>query len=114
MGDLLRDGLRWLDQQRQAHCSSAVTYSRGSTTATVMATYGRTEFEGLDDGGFRVTAHVIDFLITADAMPVDAPRVGDTITADSVTYEVMNLPGDGCWRWSDPYRTTLRIHTKEV
>ena len=29
-------------------------------------------------------------------------------------YEVMNLAGEGCWRWSDPYRTTLRIHTTDI
>ena len=114
MGDLLRDGLRWLDQQRQAHGSGAVTYSRGLTSATVAATYGRTELELHDEAGFSTRAMVVDFLITAAAMPVDAPKVGDTILADGVTYEVMNLPGDGCWRWCDPYRITMRIHTKEV
>jgi len=27
---------------------------------------------------------------------------------------VMSLGNQGHWRWSDPYRTTMRIHTKEV
>jgi hypothetical protein len=24
----------------------------------------------------------------------------------------MDLAGEGCWRWSDPYHQTLRVHTK--
>ena len=25
-----------------------------------------------------------------------------------------DLAGQGHWRWSDPHRTTLRIHTKQI
>jgi len=122
MGDLLRQGNQWLEQQRAAHCSSPVTYRRPSTgsgqatEAVIDATFGRTEYEVEDDHGLRVGAEVIDFLVSADvfAPTFGEPEAGDQIVADGVVYEVMDLAGQGHWRWSDPYRTTMRIHTKEI
>ena len=116
MGDLLRQGGQWLEQQRTAHCSNPVTYRRDGTEAIVNATFGRTEYEVEDDYGIRVGAQVTDFLILAEAFSptFDEPEAGDQIIADGVVYEVMNLAGQGHWRWSDPYRQTMRIHTKEV
>ena len=69
-----------------------------------------------DEHGLRVAAHVTDFLIlAADLAPTfGEPEAGDQIVTDGVVYEVMNLAGQGHWRWSDPHRTTMRIHTKEV
>jgi hypothetical protein len=116
VGDLLRQGSQWLEQQRTAHCSSPVTYRRGETEAALDATFGRTEYQVEDDFGVVVAAHVTDFLVaTAEPAPVfGEPQPGDRIVADGVAYEVMSLGNQGHWRWSDPYRTTMRIHTKDV
>jgi len=59
---------------------------------------------------------VVDFLVSAEvfAPTFGEPEPGDQIVADGVVYEVMDLAGQGHWRWSDPYRTTMRIHTKEI
>jgi hypothetical protein len=119
MSDLLRDGLTWLEQQRTAHCSSQVTYRREATELLVNATFGRTEYEVADEysgGGATIRAHVVDFLILAEELSptFGEPKAGDQIVADGRIYEVMALSGQGHWRWSDPYRTTYRIHTKDV
>jgi len=114
VGDLLRQGSQWLEQQRTAHCSSQVTYRRDATELQVNATFSRTEYEVEDEYGLRVGAQVMDFLILAEVFPFDEPEAGDQIIADGVVYEVMKLASQGHWRWSDPYRTTMRIHTKQV
>ena len=114
MGDLLRQGSLWLEQMRTAHCSSPVTYVRGAEAHQVNATFGRKEYEVRDDYGLTVGAQVTDFLILAADFPFDEPKSGDRITADGRVYEVLNLAGEGHWLWSDPYRTTMRIHAKEV
>ena len=115
MGDLLRQGCRWLEQQRVAHCSSQVTYRRGDVHLLVNATFGRTQYEVTDDYGLRVGAEVTDFLIAADELvSLGEPQSGDQIVADGVVFEVMSLAGQGHWRWSDQYRTTMRVHAKEV
>ena len=114
MSDLIRQGSQWLEQMRASHMSSPVTYRRDEDSHGVNATFGRTEYEVEDEYGLRVGAQVTDFLIPADVFPFDEPEAGDQIVADGVVYEVMNLAGQGHWRWSDPYRQTMRIHTKEV
>ena len=113
MTDLLRPGSQWLEQMRTAHCSSPVEYRRSPDAVTVNATYGRTRVEVADESGLTVQSAIWDFLILADELGLE-PESGDVIAADGRRYEVMNLGGEGCWRWSDPYRTTLRIHTREV
>ena len=118
MADLLRQGTAWLEQQRAAHAASPVTYRRGQDSYTVDATFGRTQYEVEEEtsgGGLRVGAQVTDFLISAETFPLTEPEAGDQIVADGRVYEVMAFGQDlRGWRWSDPYRTTLRIHTKDI
>ena len=113
MSDLLRQGSEWLEQQRTAHCSSPVEYRCKGATMNVMATFGRTEMELADESGLTITAQVWDFLINSESL-IREPEAADVIAANGRRYEVMNLGGEGCWRWSDPYRHTYRIHTKDV
>jgi hypothetical protein len=112
--DLLRQGAAWLQQQMSSHCASDVLYRRGAQEQTVRATFGRTKYEVDDGQSVRITAHVMDFLIAAEGFSFGEPRAGDQIVADGVTYEVLNLPGANEWRWSDPFRGTLRVHAKEI
>lgn len=119
-GDMLRDGLTWLEQMRTAHCSSPVEYRAPGRTPdayTVNATYGKTDVEVADEtsrGGLTINSQVWDFLILADELASE-PGPGDVIAANGRLYEVMALgPDFRGWRWSDPYRTTYRIHTKDI
>jgi hypothetical protein len=124
MGDLLGQAAAWLGDMRTAHLSHPVTYRRpsaGSGQAAeveVAATVGRTVFD-IDDGyGAVERFESRDFLISAGELvlaggPVE-PQPGDRIIDGGKTYEAM-APGKApCWRWSDPFRRTLRIHTKQV
>src|SRR5690606_38795034 len=116
VGDLLRDGSAWLQQMRHKHCTSEVEYRRPPDTFTINATFGRTNFEVADESGLTIGSHVWDFLILADDLPGFEPESGDVIAANGRRYEVMALGGDSGgkgWRWSDPYRTTYRIHTRD-
>ncbi len=111
--DLLRKGFDWLERQRTAHCSSPVEYRRDTDVHVVQATKGKTDFEVADDYGATLGSHVVDFLIMADELGLK-PEPGDVIVSDNYHYEVMNLGGEGCWRFSDPNLITMRIHTKEI
>ena len=115
MGDLLRQGSQWLEQMRTAHCSSPVTYRRPPDEWIVNATFGRTAYEIADESGLTIGGHVWDFLILADDLASGEPRPGDVIVTDNRQFEVMSLGEDiRGWRWSDPYRTTYRIHTRDI
>jgi hypothetical protein len=122
MGDLLQQAASWLGDMRTAHLSHPVTYCRGEDSVEVAATVGRTVFE-IDDGSGAVERFESrDFLIAASALVLDGtatlPRPGDKVKEPAggklVVYEVMAPGKEPCWRWSDPFRRTVRVHTKQV
>ena len=122
MGDLLDRGLAFLDDQRHKHMSRTVVYQRGAEAKEVLATIGKTEFEQADDAGLIHRVESRDFLIrTADldlgSGPV-LPRAGDqvreTVGTQVFVYEVNAPGGQPPFRYSDPYRKALRIHTKHI
>ena len=122
MGDLLDRGSAFLEEQRHRHMSRTVVYRRGAEAKELQATIGKTEFEQADDAGLIHRTESRDFLVrTADldlgAGPI-LPRAGDqvreTVGASVFVYEVNAPGGQPPFRYSDPYRRTLRIHTKHI
>lgn len=122
MADMLARGMQWLTQQRTEHMSQPVTYVRGADSVTLPATIGRTEFE-IDDGqGLLQKYESRDFLVqTADlvldgsaTLPERGDLVRETQGATTYVYEVLAPGQERAWRYSDPYRQALRIHTKHI
>jgi hypothetical protein len=118
--DLLRDGLDWLDRQRERFLARTIRYRRGAREVELLATIGRTVFR-LDVGmGVTQRIEARDYLISAarfaDLGSFRNPERGDRISEDEDgkrhTYEVLAPGGEPPWRWSDPHRRGLRIHTK--
>jgi len=122
VADLLEQASAWLDGKRKAHLSRPVMYCRGEQSVEVRATIGRTVFETADAYGVVEHSESRDFLILAADLVLDGqavlPERGDRIreTQDGkvYVYEVMAPGKEPEWRWSDGYRRTLRIHTKQV
>jgi len=94
-------------------CASAVEYRRGTETRTVAAVLGKTDVEVEDASGLRVGSVVWDFLIAAAVLGFE-PAVGDVMVVNGKQYEVRNLSGQGCWRWTGPNQKTYRIHTQQI
>ena len=122
MTDLLRNASDWLENQRTRHAASTVKYVRGSRSADLLATVGKTAFE-VDDGcGVLVRHESRDFLVLAEAlvlggvstMPEHGDRVEETQGQRVFVYEVTAPGKEPCWRYSDAFRKTFRIHTKQV
>ena len=122
MTDLLEQGASWLDDQRHRHMTRSVSYARGASTVIVQATIGRTVFEQADEYGVVTKTESLDYLIrTADLVldgQVTLPKHGDQIReTDGETtfvYEVLSPGDEPIFRYSDPYRKALRIHTKHI
>jgi hypothetical protein len=122
VADLLEQGAAFLDDQRHKHMSRAVVYQRGAESKEVSATIGRTEFEQADEAGLIRRVESRDFLIrTADldlGSGLTLPRAGDRVRESAGTqvfvYEVNAPGGQPPFRYSDPYRKVLRIHTKHI
>ena len=123
MGDMLDSGLGWLAEKLKAHASRQVVYRRGADEVTVQAIIGRTLLK-LDDGygGVRMEWTDRDFVIAADdlvlggekTLPQRGDQVRETVDGQTLVYEVLAPGSEPEWRWSDPHRRLLRIHTKQV
>jgi hypothetical protein len=113
MTNLLNHGLDWLEQNLLGFCSSPVDYRRESETIAIDAVFGKTDYQVSSESGVEVGAFIWDFLMDADALGM-TPEVGDIVVVDGKQFEVMNLSGQGCWRWTGPNQKTVRVHTKEI
>ena len=122
MVDLLERASHWLEDQRAKHTSRTVAYNRGLASVDVAASIGRTEFE-VDDGfGVLTKVESRDFLILAadlvlglsPTLPERGDRIEETVGTTTFVYEVMAPGKEPHFRYSDPYRKTLRVHTKQV
>jgi hypothetical protein len=123
MTDMFRKASHWLDERRHAVATSEVVYRRDDRTVSVRATIGRTEYQQDDGVGVITRAETRDFIIRARELLIDGvqvlPEVGDRVEeVDRGTlfiYEVLPVGSmQPHYRYSDQYRTTLRIHTKLV
>lgn len=112
MADLLASGAAWLEQQRTKHLTSNVMYVRSDVQVAVPATIGRTKYEADDGHVVRVEFTDRDYLILAADLVLDGqpsePQRGDVIREGNREFEVLD------WRYSDPYRVTLRITAAAV
>jgi hypothetical protein len=122
VGDLLDRGAAFLDAQRHRHFSRPVLYRRGTDEKEVHATIGKTEFEQADDAGLIHRVESRDFLVRTAELDLGAgpilPRAGDQVREvvglSVFVYEVNAPGGQPPFRYSDPYRRVLRIHTKHI
>jgi hypothetical protein len=123
MSNMLRDGMAWLANKLRTHAGVSVVYRRGVSSVTVTATVGRTLLQLSDDLGVsRMEWTDRDYLVTASALiiggvavlPQRGDRVEETAGGKTYVYEVMAPGREPVWKWSDEYKTVLRIHTKQI
>jgi hypothetical protein len=118
VGDLLETASAWLDGQRKKHLSQVVAYQRGEQSIEVLATIGKTVFEVDDGAGAMLRVESRDYLILTSDLTLGLPQRGDrsreTQGTQVCVYEVMAPGNEPYFRYSDPYRKTLRVHTKQV
>lgn len=122
MTNMLRDGLAWLSGKLTDHASREVTYRRGDAAATVQATLGKTVAEQDSGEGLITRMEIRDYLIDTDSLVLDGqhqlPERGDRIEevdgGQRFVFEVLPIGSDRAWRYSDPFRLKLRIHTRLI
>ena len=122
MADLLQKASAWLEDQRTKFLTQSVVYQRGTDTVQVPATIGQTVFQIDDGAGALLRIESRDYLIRAvdlvlgdnAILPKRGDRIRETSGTQVIVYEVVGPGDEPCWRWSDAYRQTLRIHTKQV
>lgn len=104
----------------RANASTSVYYRRGSWAIQIPVTIGRSQFEDTGGDGSLIRYESRDYLITPSDLVIDGiqvePASGDQIIEgaldNGLLFEVLSIPGEGFWRWSDQFRTTYRVHAK--
>lgn len=122
MADMLDRASAWLEEQRTKFLTRSVVYQRGEETAEVLATVGSTVFRVDDGAGALLRVESRDYLIATShlllggsaVLPQRGDRIHETDGSQTFVYEVSSPGDEPCWRYSDVYRRTLRIHTKHV
>ena len=122
MKDVLRDGQSWLAAKLKQFASREVIYRRDDQSTVVNATIGTTKGEQDAGDGLILQTEIRDYLIDAADLSLDGtltlPERGDLIieveSGVRFTYEVLPIGNQKPWRYSDPFRLKLRIHTKLI
>lgn len=96
-----------------------VTYQQGEITLEeITAVPGQQPAQFTEVESLGTNSRWRDYLIQASDLVHEEtalePTPGDRITDGGDIYEVQDIPGEPCWRWSDPHRQTFRIHTKYI
>jgi hypothetical protein len=122
VADLLESASAWLDAQRLKFMSRVVAYHRGRDSVDVRATIGKSVFEV--ESGYAVLERiesrdylvpVADLVLASQAtLPLKGDRIKETDGTTVFVYEVMAPGNEPHFIFSDPYRKTLRIHTKFI
>ena len=94
---MIRTGIDALRAAQFDVLSVDATYRRGTEGRRVKAVVGRTVFRSMNEYGAWVRTETRDFIIPAGQLDLE-PRTGD----------------EPVWRWSDPYRKAIRVHTKHT
>ncbi len=114
MTNMLAQGNTMLGTALDSHVSQDAVYWRGTQSDDVRITPGATDAETTDEDGVMVQSSIADFIIPLAQMTSE-PQAGDVIVVGGRKYEVIDLAGEGPWRWSDrPYNSRYRVHTQDV
>lgn len=104
--------------EARAEFGEAVTYSRGATSVSLVASIGATERDRNERDGLVTVDRRQDFLLLASDLAdagLGVPAPGDLIVADAdaetVTWEVLPIGGEPCYRYRDAERSEIRVHT---
>lgn len=115
---LLDSASQWLDETLASANGESVTYTIQTDSLSVSANIGQTPVGQVLENGVLQTWQSQDFLISAALLVSGGttfkPEVGHTITHNGNNFRVSNLDDGRCYRFTDPSRRTLRIHTKEI
>lgn len=100
-----------------------VTYQRGTAFCNLPCEVGRSDWVSEPEEGLAQTLQSTDFIVVAEqltlsgsrATPATGDRVLRQLNGATEVYEVVP-PADGeqCYRYNDPGKVIMRIHSKLI
>lgn len=99
-----------------------ITFIRGEKSFTLKALVGSTAFR--IDTDYNVSEHIEsrDYLVLASDLQIDGvaitpqryDHIQQTIGNQTITYDCLSPGDEPIYKWHDPYRQVIRIHTKQL
>lgn len=122
MTNLMQRAAELLSASLAANCSEAVVAIRGTEHCDLSAAFGQTQFQVDDASGGLLLWESHDFIVPSSTYEfggeVCAPQRGDIIEKSlgeqTLRYEVLGPGKEQVFRYCDPHRTLLRIHSKLI
>lgn len=121
MPNVLADGLASLTADLKEFASETVTYRRGVNSVSVQAMIGSRLLRTTNNAGQTKTERTdltlwikaADLIISSSVVtPLAHDYVDLTIGGVIERFEVLPIGSEPAWRYSDPHKTQLEIHTK--
>ena len=110
---MLKNGLNWLADIQKEKMSEDVLYASKGNARHVKAVVCNTEVEVDGDDAQSFTANYADFIFHSEDI-AGTPEPGDRITYAGKIYEIRKDSISGGWRYADPYRNRIRVHTQII
>lgn len=110
---MIESGLNALRETQRDILAKPVVYRRGGESRPIKAIPAKTIFRSTNEYGAWVRTEARDFIVPYGELDIE-PEKGDVIEFLGGEYEVLAPANEPVWRWSDPYHTAMRIHTKHV
>lgn len=123
MTNLLNQSVARLTAIMKSAAADQITYRGDAIAVSLRAAKGTTTFEVVDQAGLLERQESVDWIVdagdlvgpTGQITPARGHTVEETGPNGTVHVYTVNAPGkEPPYRWLDPYRTTLRIHTKHT
>jgi len=96
----------------------SIVYQRGASSATITATFSRSELVTETTEGTRLDHTDRDFIFPAASLVLAGvavtPQKGDRVTVGEEVFEVLPIDGKQCYRTSDPQGTMIRVFAKKI
>lgn len=115
---LFSDSLGWLQQSMDDNAGETVSIRRGEliTGITVLRGSSKPKLYN-NDGSAYIELRGVEWLIKPADYAFDGtqedPLPGDRLVASDGTYVVTPMFGnEPCWRYSNQYKTFIRVHTE--
>lgn len=123
---MFADAIRLLRGTVKQAAGLTVRYERGEDVlvASLRVVTGNTPYESISASGVVVTSQSRDYVVEVTDLVRDdndeeiVPQRGDRLIevrpGGEAVFELLDLPGSNCWRWSDSYHVARRLHTKQI
>jgi hypothetical protein len=112
-------GSAWLGSRLEALSGEPAKYRRGAADMEIVVVPCVRQSEDYGADGAVVVATEHDFKVDPTTLVIDSevikPQTGDLIikTETQETFVVVPDGTENCWRWTDQFKTRIRIHTVE-